>query len=316
MPNQSISLKANPNYWGGHVNLGSVEMRFITDGATRSTQLQAGEAQIARDLPPANLSTLKGDRSIVIDEQTNPRTTVMLLNNSRPPFNNELVRKAVQAAVNTKAIVEAVFEGLGQPAVGPFPPGSPWTPAGARVCEHRKPRQGQGALPAGRGRSLQADDPAAQLHRTLSVRRCCSGHPGPAQKLGITVKIKSADYASLEPAMLSGNFDATLLSRGYLIYVADPGGYLQSDFTCDGGYNIAHYCDPETDQMIKDAVSTKDQTARNQKYAEIAKRLEDQAASVWLLHEASAWGISSKVQNFKRHPLDYYTLTKDLSLSN
>ena len=74
-------------------------------------------------------------------------------------------------------------------------------------------------------------------------------------QIGITVKIKAGEYASFEPDMLSGDFDAALLSRGYLVDLGDPLGFLTSDYTCDGGYNIAHYCDPEIDQMVKEAAT-------------------------------------------------------------
>ena len=91
-------------------------------------------------------------------------------------------------------------------------------------------------------------------------------------QLGVEVKIRAGEYTALEPDMLSGEFDASLLSRGYLVDVADPGGYLLSDWVCDGGYNIAHYCDPETDQMIDEATAIEDTDARNQAYGEIAEQ--------------------------------------------
>ena len=133
-------------------------------------------------------------------------------------------------------------------------------------------------------------------------------------QLGVKVKIKSADYAALEPDALAGNFDAYLLSRGYLVDVADPGGYLRSDWTCEGGYNIAHYCDPETDQMIADAVAVEDTAARNDAYAEIAEKLQSEAASVFLIHENGVYGTQADVTNFELHPQEYYVLTADLAL--
>jgi peptide/nickel transport system substrate-binding protein len=133
-------------------------------------------------------------------------------------------------------------------------------------------------------------------------------------QLGVKVKIKSAEYAALEPDALSGDFDAFLLSRGYLVDVADPGGYFLSDWTCDGGYNIARYCDPETDQMIADAVAIEEAAARSDAYAEIAEKLQSEAASVFLVHEHGVYGTKAEVANFEPHPQEYYVLTADLSL--
>jgi peptide/nickel transport system substrate-binding protein len=131
VPQQSLALKANENYWGGDVALDTAEVRFVVDGGTRATQLQAGEVQIAKSVPVANLSSLEGDTNLEIPQIGLPRTTVMLLNNSRPPFDDPLVRQAIQKAIDTQPIVDGVYEGAGTPAVGPFGPDSDWAPEGA-----------------------------------------------------------------------------------------------------------------------------------------------------------------------------------------
>lgn len=43
------------------------------------------------------------------------------------------------------------------------------------------------------------------------------------RELGIQVEIRAAEYAALEPEMISGNFDAAPMSRGYLVDVATRG---------------------------------------------------------------------------------------------
>ena len=110
-PRQSLSLERNEDYWGGDVATATAEVRFVADGATRVTQLQTGEAQIASAIPAVSLSTLEGDSNIQVDSLQAPRTTVMLLNNSRPPFDDPLVRQALQHAIDLEAIAGSVYEG-------------------------------------------------------------------------------------------------------------------------------------------------------------------------------------------------------------
>ena len=288
-------------------------MRFIVDGATRATQLQTGEAQIAKSLPVANLATLEGDDNLAISELPLSRTTVMLLNNSRPPFDDPLVRQAIQLAVDTQAIVDGVYEGSGEPAVGPFGPGTDWAPEGAAptpvdLDEARALLDQAGVDPESLSIELIAYNDRPEFGDVAAVIQ------DQLSQLGVEVKIKSAEYTALEPDMLSGEFDAALFSRGYLVDVADPGGYFRSDWTCEGGYNIAHYCDPETDQLIADAVAIEDTAARNDAYAEIAAKLQSEAASVFLIHEHGVYGTQADVANFEPHPQEYYVLTADLAL--
>jgi len=313
VPRQSVSLERNEDYWGGDVGVATAELRFIVDGATRATQLQTGEAQIVRAIPAANRSTVENESGIEVQELEVARTTVMLLNNSRPPFDDPLVRRAIQHAVDTQAIVDSVYEGTGAPAIGPFGPNTPWGPDDAEpipvdLDEARRLLDQAGVEPKSLNIELIAYNDRPEFADVAAVIQDELG------ELGVKVKIRAGEYASVEPDMLSGDFDAALLSRGYLVDVADPAGFLLSDYTCEGGYNIAHYCDPETDQMIKDAVATPDVDSRIEQYQTIGEKLQADAASVFLLHEGAVWGNRSNVEGFRPHPQEYYVLTADLSL--
>ena len=313
VPAESLTVEANEDYWGGDVALDSAEVRFVLDGATRATQLQTGEAQISKSLPVASLATIEGDENIAIQELAVSRTTGMLLNNSRPPFDDPLVRQAMQFAVDTEGIINGVYEGRGDPAVGPFGPATDWAPEDAAplaqdLDEARALLDQAGVDPNSLSIELMAYSDRPEFADLAAVIQDQLG------QLGVEVKIKSAAYSALEPDALAGNFDAYLLSRGYLVDVADPGGYFRSDWTCEGGYNIAHYCDPETDQMIADAVVIEDAAERADAYAEIAEKLQTDAASVFLMHEHGIYGTQSNVANFELHPQEYYVLTAGLAL--
>nr|WP_168172153.1 hypothetical protein [Pseudonocardia sp. AL041005-10] len=41
-----------------------------------------------------------------------------------------------------------------------------------------------------------------------------------------------------------------LLSRSYLLDVPDAGATLTTDYTCQGSYNLNHYCSPEFDALL------------------------------------------------------------------
>lgn len=64
--------------------------------------------------------------------------------------------------------------------------------------------------------------------------------------------------------------------------------------------------------MIEDVTSTEDPDARAEQNAEIAAKLQEEAASVFLDHEGAVWGSPADVANLEPHPLDYYALTADL----
>jgi len=313
VPRQSLELERNENYWGGRPAIASAEVRFISDGATRVTQLQTGEAQIVAQVPAVSQANLEGDDNLVLDSLQAPRTTVMLLNNSRPPFDDPLVRKAIQNAIDLQAIASSVYEGGAVPAIGPFSPDDPWAPAGAKPAtfdqaESRRLLDEAGVDPSSLSFDLIAYNDRPEFSDLAAVIQ------DQLDQLGIKVKIKTGEYASFEPDFLTGDFDAALLSRGYLVDLGDPSGYLLSDYTCDGSYNIAHYCDPQVDAMINQAAKNVNADARDALYARVAEKLQSDAASVFLVHESGVTGLSADVKGFEMHPLNFYVLTADLSL--
>jgi peptide/nickel transport system substrate-binding protein len=310
IPQQAVKLKRNDSYWGSHAKLASAEVRFIPDGATRATQVRSGEAQIAKNVPVANLQSLKGDPSIKIATQQLPRTTSLMLNNRKAPFDNEIVRQAIQAAIDPKTINDAVYQGGAQPAVGPFAPSEPWTPKNASpvAADPQKARAllaQAGVNPASIKVNLLAYTEKPEFSNLSAVIQ------EQLKAVGVAVSIQTGDYASMEPKLLAGDFDMALLSRNHLGDVADPLGFLTSDYTCGGSYNLSHFCDPGLDTVIQQATSTQDATARYALYGQAATALQSRAVDIFLVHETQT-DAAARAQNYVISP--YYTLTADLSL--
>ena len=312
-PQQSLSLERNESYWGGTPALATAEIRFIVDGAVRATQLQAGEVDIAPYLPVTSMAALEGDDTLEVTATEQPRATAMMLNNSRPPFDNPLVRQAIQKAIDTQAIADSIYEGVMSPAVGPFAPDEPWTPQDvspvSQDLDEAKALFGE----AGVDPSILSFELMAYVSRAefADVAEVIQDQLG---QLGIKVKIKSGEYASFEPDLLAGDYDAALLSRGYLLDVGDPAGYLDADYTCEGSYNIAHYCDEETDAQVNQALQDEDQDARYEIYRDIAQKLQSEAVNIFLVHESGVVGTTTRVENYQAHPLNFYVMTHELGV--
>jgi peptide/nickel transport system substrate-binding protein len=308
---QSLTLERNDNYWGEKAKLTDAEVRFVADGAARASQVIADEAQLAGAIPASSRATLESEEDVTIHELQVPRTTVMLLNNSRPPFDDPLVRRAIQHALDLEAIAATIYEGGAAPAIGPFSPDDPWAPPGAEPIlldqDEAKRLLGEaGVDPGSIDIELIAYNDRPEFADLAAVIQDQLG------QIGVNVKIRAGEYAGFEPDMLAGNFDAALLSRGYTVDIPDPGGFLVSDYGCDGTYNIAHYCDPETDALIDAAAVEENIDARHGAYADIADKLQAEAASIFLVHETLVEAARSNVTGIVVDPHNHYVLTPQL----
>lgn len=314
VPQQALILKRNETYWGGEVMLEAGELRFIPEGSGRATQLRTGEAQVSADLPISEVLSLKSDDKIAIQTVEQARTTSLYLNNSKAPLDNEKVRQAIQSAIDASAIAAAIYEGAARPAVGPFGPGDPWTPDDAAVVAHDPARskellEASGVDPASIELDLLAYVERSELPDLAAVVQAQLG------EVGIAVELRIANYGALEPDLLAGNFDMLLLSRGYLSDVADPIGFLTADYSCEGGYNLSQFCDPEIDSKIEAAGAAESTDERYALYKEIASDLHSRAVTVFVVHQQRSDGHAANVQNYHVHPDGYYIFTPELSLA-
>jgi len=122
VPEQSVTLRKNVNYWGTPANLDEVTVLSAPDGEVRATMLRTGEVDIAEHLPIPQLPLLEAETGINIVRAAQPRTTTLYLNNRQGPLTDVLVRRAVLHAIDKQALIASVLEGVGAAAAGPFAP--------------------------------------------------------------------------------------------------------------------------------------------------------------------------------------------------
>lgn len=90
------------------MQLAGAEVRFVTDGAARATQVQTGEAEISLSVPVSELSTLEGDPGISVLKAESPRTATLYMNNGRAPFDDIGFRRAVRSALDLDGLVARI----------------------------------------------------------------------------------------------------------------------------------------------------------------------------------------------------------------
>lgn len=310
---QSISLERNENYWGGKPPIAKVEGRFIVEGATRATQVRTGESQVALGIPATSLPALESDANLTVSKSFTPRTSGLYFNTSKAPFDNPVVRKAIRDAIDLDAIAKSVYDGGAEPAIGPFAPSEPWAPKNTEPAK-------QDATEA-KTLLKEAGIAEGQLNLTLLAYNerpefadLAAVIQADLKEIGVGVTIQTGEYASMEPSLLDGNFDLALLSRNHLTDIADPIGFLTADYTCDGGFNISHFCDPDIDAKIASANAMDDAADRNEVYAEVASQLQDEAVTVYIVHEQTVAAYAKSVKGFIDDPLARYAITKDVTV--
>ncbi len=315
VPDQSLTLVKNPNYWGGEVKLDKATILNVPDAQTRATMLQTGELDIDIHLPVEQLSQIKQNPDITVLEMPTARTTTLHMNMSRKPFNDVKVRQAVAYALDKQAIVDATLEGVGIPAIGPITLSEPWVNSELKGYPYDPEKAKQLLAEAG----YKEGDLTVGLW-TYSAR---SNLPLTAiaiqdmlAKVGITAEVRVGQYDPMEPDVLSGNYDLFIISRNHIVDSFDPESFFSSDYSCDGSFNMDQFCDKNFDSLLAQARKLTDIQARYDIYRQLQSILVDeQCVGVYLNYTEILDGVRNNVLNFKLHPLERFVLTADLDVT-
>src|SRR5215472_1156280 len=133
-PNQSITLKANPNYWGGKPGIGTLVFQRFDNPTAMKLALANGSIDFAEGLTPALWHSLAGTPGVKLinahagnfDELSfnNGAATVSgkPIGNGHPALKDINVRHAISYALNTKELVKKVLLNTGEVGTSIIPP--------------------------------------------------------------------------------------------------------------------------------------------------------------------------------------------------
>jgi len=97
------------DYWGEPASAQTAVLRWLTEGAARLQELQAGTADFASNLNPADYATVLGDPNLQIVYQNNPNVFYIGMTNTFPPFDDVRVRQAIAMGIDRQRIVDNFY---------------------------------------------------------------------------------------------------------------------------------------------------------------------------------------------------------------
>ena len=106
-------------YWGGKAAIKEVIFRKVTEDAARLAALESGQADFINNVPIHEVSRLKRHPRVRIDQLEGLRMFFLTMNVAYKPFDNKLVRQAVNYSIDANSIVKNIFDGIGYPVDGP-----------------------------------------------------------------------------------------------------------------------------------------------------------------------------------------------------
>ena len=300
-----IRYAPNPAYWApDQVKLNGLIYAINIDPSVRIQKLRRDECQVTLNPRPADLPALETDAKLKVLKEPGYNLGYIAYNTERAPFDQLAVRQALDMAVNKQAIVKAVYQDAGQPAVNAMPPtqwsydeslkDAPYDPEKARTLLQQAgvkdgTRVTLWAMPVQRPYNPNAKLMAEMLQADWG-------------KVGIKVDIVSYEWGEYLKRMKTGEHDIALI--GWTGDNGDPDNWLGTLFGCDaiGSNNYARWCDRPYDDLVKRAKQVTDREQRSTLYQQAQQRLKTQVPITPVAHSTINQPISARVKGFHVSP--------------
>lgn len=288
----SITLTANPSYWGGAPAVSGVTFRFISEPSTALSALQAGEIDWTDSIPPQRVAQLKDDDSLALAVTPSNDYWYLALNQAREPWNDVRVRQAIAYGIDRDAIVQATSYGTAQANQLAIPQGNPWyTSYGAYSYDLDKARdllKDAGATPQNLDMLVTSEYP-----ETVTAAQIIADNLAP---LGIRVNIRTVDFATWLDEQNNGNFD--MLMMGWLGNI-DPDDFYYAQHHTDGTSNAQKFSNPEVDRLLDAGRVETDLDRRKADYAKAASIIADQVSYLYLYNPSVIQAWTTNLSGFE-----------------
>ena len=288
----SITLTANDNYWGGAPKVPGVTFRFISEPSTALSALQAGEIDWTDAIPPQRVEQLKGDDSLHLAVTPSNDYWYLALNEARKPWNDVRVRQAIAYGIDRESIVQATSYGTATANQLAIPQGNPWYTPYDRY-RHDEGRARDLLRQAGVGNQNLDMLVTTEYPETVTAAQIIADN---LAALGITVSIRTVDFATWLDEQNSGHFD--MLMMGWLGNI-DPDDFYYAQHHTDGTSNAQKFSDPDVDRLLDAGRTETDRATRQDDYARAATIIADKASYIYLYNPSVIQGWTTNLTGYE-----------------
>jgi len=303
----TIRYKKFDGYWGPAPKLDALVFSIAKDPAVRLAKLRAGECQVAPYPTPADLPSIKADANLQVLSQPGLNIAYLAFNTQKPPFTDVRVRQALNQAIDKKAILDAVYQGAGQPAKNLIPP-TLWGYNNAIEDWKYDPAAAKKLLAdAGFPNGFETDLWAMPVSRPYNPdgKRIAELMQADLAKIGVKAKIVSYEWGEYRKRAQQGEHQ--MVELGWTGDNGDPDNFFLPLAGCaaarPGGGNVAKWCNKEFEDLVQKAATISSQAERAKLYEQAEVIMHREAPFFLIAHSVVYLPMAKNVVGYKMSPL-------------
>ena len=313
----TVRYKAFDKHWKGRPKADNLVYSITKDATARYAKLKTGECHVMAFPKPADLEAMRKDPQLEVQEKAGLNVGYIAFNVEKKPFDNKLVRQALNMATNKEEILKAVYQGNGQVAKNPIPP-TLWS-YNNNVKDYPFDVAKAKALlaQAGYPNGFEVDFWYLPVTRPYNPdgKRMAEMIQADWEKIGVKAKLMTYEWAEYRKRSKTG--EQPVMMFGWSGDNGDPDNFFVPLLGCDavkGGGNVARWCNKEFNDLVQKAAQTPKQADRAKLYEQAQVIFKEEAPWITLAHSIRFTPVRKEVKGFKMDATAHHFF-KDVSLA-
>jgi peptide/nickel transport system substrate-binding protein len=235
---------------------------------------------------------------------------------SHPVLSDIRVRRAIILALDRQLMVRAVFGSYGEVPYGPVSP-ILWIRHHAPRAARQNVADARRLLAAAGWRDTDEDGTLDRAGRPLTLtlslpntsairRQMALLAQEQLRQLGIRLDLQQLEFPVYLERRSVGRFDLDFAGTSQ---DPSPSGLAQG-WTCNGGTNVAKYCNPRTDSLLQQAVLGRGGTEPADAWVAVLRQIEADAPAVFLYAPFYVYAVKRRFRNAAISPTSSWQLLR------
>lgn len=300
MRGQEAVFAAHDRYYLGAAPIKRVVYKAVPASSNRLALLETGAVDVALELTPLELEQAKSKSGVKVTSSGGSRFIALVMNQTKPPFNNPKVRKAMAYAAPYDDVLNSVYRGWA----------SPWRTVIAAnqlgYTEEYWPYKTD--LERARAVLAEAGYPRGfNLTITSSVEQVAAQeiailYRTNLEKIGIRAQMENLPAAAHREKLFQAGFEAIMWSAQ--ASVPDIGYTMNIYFRAASRPNWGKFNDPEIDKAVEKGLSLFGQE-RVEYFSKLQKPILEAVPWISLAQPGYHFAARSNIEGFVYHNNNY-----------
>lgn len=300
-----VPVDGESSLFGGHKEalVETVEILSVTEDQTAIAGIETGEYDVAVEIPVQDVDRIEAIDGVTVESEAGTSMHAAYVNTADPVLADPRIRGAIAVAIDRERLLETTVFGHGQVSnsyvselVSWYDEDAaeywPWD-GGTEQATDLLAASGYAGQPI----EIIAGGPQNQQTNATLIGQML-------EDAGFTVSIQKLDHATYQSRLNAGEFQVAATGTP----LRTPADLLYNEWYCNHGERVGRfgYCDEDYDTLFEQAKQTADETERNALFAQLERKLKDEAVIMpWYWYD-SVWAINDDVDGVVVSPSGFF----------